>query len=315
LTDIETCYKAVKTDLLKTIPIESNDFRIEPELTIKLAKRRAKIFEVPISYSGRTYEEGKKIGWKDGFKALWSIIKFGFSDNIFTHDSYGAKIIFRLSKARKFNNWMSETISPYVGQNILEIGAGIGNLTAAFLPRKSYNATDVNPLYLKMFNRLKENSPFLKTAYLDLNDVSTFQRLGKRFDTVICLNVLEHIEDDQAALRNIACLLDPGGMAVVLVPQGQWLYGSLDRVLGHVKRYSQKELEYLSDQTGFDCNKMIEFNRVSSLPWFLNGRVFKTKTFSKFQMIMLEFFVPLFKVIDKFLPWPSTSLIAILTKK
>ena len=116
LTDIETCYKAVKTDLLKTIPIESNDFRIEPELTIKLAKRRAKIFEVPIRYSGRTYEEGKKIGWKDGFKALWAIIKFGFSDDIFTHDSYGAKIIFRLSRARKFNNWMSETISPHVGR-------------------------------------------------------------------------------------------------------------------------------------------------------------------------------------------------------
>src|SRR6266545_2404018 len=61
LTDMETCYKAVRTQLLKSIPIESNDFRIEPELTIKLAKRNARIFEVPISYSGRTYDEGKKI--------------------------------------------------------------------------------------------------------------------------------------------------------------------------------------------------------------------------------------------------------------
>ncbi len=70
LTDMETCYKAVRTDLLRSIPIVSNDFRLEPELTIKLAKREARIFEVPISYSGRTYQEGKKIGWRDGFQAL-----------------------------------------------------------------------------------------------------------------------------------------------------------------------------------------------------------------------------------------------------
>ena len=70
LTDMETCYKAVRTDLLRSIPIVSNDFRLEPELTIKLAKREARIFEIPISYSGRTYQEGKKINWRDGVKAL-----------------------------------------------------------------------------------------------------------------------------------------------------------------------------------------------------------------------------------------------------
>ena len=86
LTDIETCYKAIKTDLFKSIPITSNDYKIEPELAIKLAKRRAKIFEIPINYSGRTYEEGKKIVWQDGIKAIWAIIKFGLSDNIFKED-------------------------------------------------------------------------------------------------------------------------------------------------------------------------------------------------------------------------------------
>src|SRR5262245_63863156 len=77
LTDMETCYKAIRTPLLRSIPIESNDFRIEPELTIKLAKRRARIFEVPISYSGRSYQEGKKINWRDGVRALSAIVKFG----------------------------------------------------------------------------------------------------------------------------------------------------------------------------------------------------------------------------------------------
>jgi len=82
LTDMETCYKAIRTPLFKSIPIESNDFRIEPELTIKLAKRRARIFEIPISYSGRSYEEGKKINWRDGVRALSAIVRFGLSNEI-----------------------------------------------------------------------------------------------------------------------------------------------------------------------------------------------------------------------------------------
>ena len=70
LTDMETCYKVFRTDLLKSIPIRSDRFGFEPEIIMKCAKRKLRIYEVPISYHGRTYEEGKKIGWKDGVKAL-----------------------------------------------------------------------------------------------------------------------------------------------------------------------------------------------------------------------------------------------------
>lgn len=80
LTDIETCYKMVRADLLKTLPLVSNRFGIEVELTARLAKSGARIWEVPISYSGRTYDEGKKIGWRDGAAALWHILRF----NLFT---------------------------------------------------------------------------------------------------------------------------------------------------------------------------------------------------------------------------------------
>ena len=77
LTDMETCYKVFRTDLLKSIPIRSDRFGIEPELAMKCAKRKLRVYEVPISYHGRTYEEGKKIGWKDGLKAIWCIVKYG----------------------------------------------------------------------------------------------------------------------------------------------------------------------------------------------------------------------------------------------
>ena len=77
LTDMETCYKAFRTSLLQSIPIRSQRFGFEPEITIKLAKRHARIYETPISYNGRTYEEGKKITWKDGIKAILTIVRFG----------------------------------------------------------------------------------------------------------------------------------------------------------------------------------------------------------------------------------------------
>ena len=76
LTDMETCYKAFRRELLEGVTLRSNRFGIEPELTARFARSRARIYEVPISYRGRTYAEGKKIGWKDGFSAIWAILKF-----------------------------------------------------------------------------------------------------------------------------------------------------------------------------------------------------------------------------------------------
>jgi hypothetical protein len=75
LTDMETCYKMVRTDLLQRLPLRSERFGIEPEITARLAQARARIYEVPISYSGRTYDEGTKIGWKDGIAALGHIMR------------------------------------------------------------------------------------------------------------------------------------------------------------------------------------------------------------------------------------------------
>jgi glycosyltransferase involved in cell wall biosynthesis len=76
MSDMETCYKAFRREILQSIPIEENRFGFEPEITVKIAKRRLRVYEVGISYSGRTYEEGKKIGWKDGVRALWCLLKY-----------------------------------------------------------------------------------------------------------------------------------------------------------------------------------------------------------------------------------------------
>ena len=84
LSDMETCYKAFRREIIQSIPLEENRFGFEPEITVKIAKRRLRIYEVGISYSGRTYQEGKKIGWKDGVRALWCLVKYSVKERALT---------------------------------------------------------------------------------------------------------------------------------------------------------------------------------------------------------------------------------------
>ncbi|MEZ5290840.1 MAG: bifunctional glycosyltransferase/class I SAM-dependent methyltransferase [Vicinamibacterales bacterium] len=314
VTDMETCYKAVRTELFKSIPIVSNDFRLEPELTIKLAKRQARLFEVPISYSGRTYQEGKKIGWRDGFRALGAIVRFALSDEIYVRDAYGSQILARLSRAPKFNAWMADTVRPYCGQRVLEIGGGVGNLTLQLVPRPTFVVSDINPLYLRTLRSLQHDRPYLGVHYCDVNDLATFPRRGDGFDTVICLNVVEHVERHIEALRNIREALAPGGRAIILVPQGAWNYGTLDTVLGHERRYSRESLAAAATEAGFEVDEMLSFNRIGTIAWFLNGRVLRRATFGLLQIKVLNVLMPLIRAVDPFLPIPPLSLIAILRR-
>jgi len=313
LTDMETCYKMVRTTLLKSIPLVGKGFEIEPEISIKLAKRGARIFEVPIRYAGRTYQEGKKIDWMDGLRAIFAILRFGFSDYIYAEDVYGSQVLGRLNRAPRFTKWMADVIRPYVGEKVLEIGAGIGNLTLQLIPRRMYWASDINPLYLTYLENIGLNRPYMRVGYTDGENSESFPK-EQKFDTVICLNVVEHLADDLAALNNIRGVLEDGGRAIVLVPCGPWLFGTLDEVLGHQRRYTKKQLVELAEKAGFHLENVMEFNRVGVIAWWLNGRLLRKRTFGLWQIKMLNLLTPLFRVLDNFLPLPPLSLIAVLSK-
>jgi glycosyltransferase involved in cell wall biosynthesis len=314
LTDMETCYKMVRADLLKSIPLHSSSFDVEPELAIKLAKRGSRIFEVPISYSGRTYAEGKKINWKDGVRALWAILRYSLSDKIFAADGHGGEILLRLNRAPRFTGWMADVIRPFLGNRVLEIGAGIGNMTLHLVPRSVYWATDINPSYLDSLERLKINRPYLRVAGLDATDAASFPS-GESFDTVICLNVVEHLADDHQALRNVWNALEEGGRAIVLVPNGPKLFGTLDEVLGHCRRYTADQLLRVGQAAGFQTEQLLKFNRTGVLAWWINGQVLRRTTFGLGQIRLLNFLTPLFRVIDPWLPLPPLSLIAVFQKQ
>jgi len=315
LTDVWTGYKAIRTRLWQSIPIKSNDFRFEPEITIKLAKREAKIFEVPISYFGRTYEEGKKITWADGLLAFWAMLRCYLSDEIYTTDQYGSQILARLSRAPRYNRWMADAIKPYCGERVLEIGSGVGNLTRMLIPRNKYIASDINPLYLQSLANLSANRPYMEASYCDVTSVSSFPKLEERYDTVICLNVIEHIPDDRGGLMNIKSVLAPSGRAIILVPQGPSNMGTLDEVLGHYRRYTRESLTALALDCGFKVRVMLAFNRVGSAAWFFNGKILRRHGFGLAQIWMLNALTPVFRRLDPVLPLPPLSLIAILDRQ
>jgi glycosyltransferase involved in cell wall biosynthesis len=311
LTDMETCYKVFRAPLLKSIPIRSNDFAMEPEITAKVAKRECRIFEVPISYLGRTYREGKKIGWKDGFKAFRTMVKYRVIDDIYAEDEYGSHILHSLEKAQNFNRWMAEAIAPYVGARVLEIGAGIGNITTWLLPRDLYLASDINPHYLDYLKNLSLGKPYLNVDRIDLEDSRCFEPWLGKFDTVVCLNVLEHVRDPLLALRNMRDALAPGGRLVLYVPQGQRLYSSLDEVLGHRCRYSREMLAEELRATGFELETMKDFNHFAIPGWFVNGRIFKRRHFSRSQLKLFNMLVPAIRRLDPLVPGKGLGIIAV----
>ena len=119
LTDMETGYKLVRADVLRGIPLSSRGFEFEPELTTKLTQWGLRLYEVPISYAGRTYAEGKKIGWTDGVAALWALVKYRFLATRFTTHE-GVVILQSIRSAKRFNSWMVDQFRGVLGRRYLE---------------------------------------------------------------------------------------------------------------------------------------------------------------------------------------------------
>jgi glycosyltransferase involved in cell wall biosynthesis/phospholipid N-methyltransferase len=310
LTDMETCYKAFRTSFAQTIPIQSDRFGVEPELTVKFARRKARIYETPISYHGRTYEEGKKIGLKDAVEAVWVILKSRFTTRLYL--DAGHSTLDALSFAPNFNRWMADTISPYVGRTVLEIGAGMGNMSRHLLPhRKLYVATDVNDEYADHLRNTFRHRPQVCIHKLDATKAEDFHAFEQQLDTVVCLNVLEHIEDDAATLGYIKTLLEPGGRLILLVPNDPKAYGTIDKEIGHYRRYTPESLRKVVTESGYQVEDILNFNRVSMPAWRFTGQARKAKTLSRTALRLFDSLVWLWRKIDDKLPWNPSSIIAI----
>src|SRR5439155_4073270 len=156
----------------------------------------------------------------------------------------GYRILQRMQKVSRYNRWMWQELEPYVGRRVLEVGAGVGNMTRFLLRCERVIATDLDAKYLQILHHLFDPYTHVTIGRFDLNgrppameaDGALDLPGAERIDTVLCLNVLEPIEDDERALRTFRELLEPSGRLILLGPALGSLYGSLDRALAHFRR-------------------------------------------------------------------------------
>jgi len=310
LSDMETCYKVFRREVIQSISLRSNRFGIEPEITAKVARRGYRVFEVPIAYYGRDYWEGKKIHWKDGFAALWTILRYGLFDDRAAEPRTFVQLR-RRARLRRYNEWVWWALQPYAGQRVLEAGAGNGTMTRFLYGRELIVAGDKETAYVDRLRNAFRRRPGIAVERVDLESDAVLELARYGFDTVTCINVLEHTVDDAAALRRAWQLLVPGGRVLIFVPAGRALFGTLDRGIGHQRRYEREELVGKLQQAGFEVEQVSWQNRVAKAAWWLNAKVFRRRALPSAQSRLFDFFVPLFRALDGSNPSSGLSLIAI----
>ena len=301
-----SCTLAFRTSLGQTIPLHSNGAGLYDEMLVQFAKRHARIKEVPVATSGRNSQ--KRI--RDRSAAFVSRLRARLFSK--AHTDPAADMLVAMSRANRFNRWMAGTIAPWVRGDVLELGAGIGNLTVFLAPRTArYIATDTDREHLCELRSRVNRRTNIEIAVCDFSDPAATSQFHESVDTVICLNVLEHIEKDVESLANIRSYLRAGGVAIILVPQGPQAFGAMDEVLEHKRRYTAEELRNKMAAAGFRVERMITFNRITWPGWYLNSRILRRRTLSRLQLWLFDLLVPIWRRIDDRLPWPATSLIAI----
>jgi SAM-dependent methyltransferase len=187
---------------------------------------------------------------------------------------------------------MFRQLAPYLGKRVLEIGSGIGNLTRYLVGREFVLATDLNPRYLRILANTFERHTRVHVLPLDLADFDPAALAAYRLDTIVCLNVLEHIEDDRQALRRLFDILVPGGRLLLLVPAHRRLYGAIDRSIHHYRRYERSELVERLQEAGFRAEDTTFFNRLGVAGWYLNSVLLRRTRVPGFQLRVQNFLVP-----------------------
>jgi 2-polyprenyl-3-methyl-5-hydroxy-6-metoxy-1,4-benzoquinol methylase len=219
-------------------------------------------------------------------------------------DQVGFETLEIFSRAVAVNRWIYDTICGKLQGKILEIGSGIGNISEYLLAYQSEVAlSDLRPEYLQILEQKFSGHPHLRGIHqldLSLPDFSIrYADLLGKFDTVLALNVVEHIADDRAAIGHAQSLLRNNGKLVILVPAHPALYNSLDRELGHFRRYTPAGLKKLMVSTGLQFTGCRYFNAAAIAGWWYSGNLLHHKTISPSKLLWFNQMVPIFRILDR----------------
>lgn len=226
-------------------------------------------------------------------------------DHLQQEDSIGLETLEMFARADKFNEWMYEAIAPFCQGTILEIGSGIGNISKYLLENNEglTALSDLRENYCTILRQRFANRKNLKGIFqIDLSTedfAGKYTQLLNQFDTVIALNVIEHINNDQLAIKNCNQLLKKNGRLIILVPAYKSLYNSLDKELGHFRRYTSRKLRDLLINQGMKMVAAKYFNGAGIFGWWVSGSIFKNKIISDKQLAIYNNLVPAFRLADK----------------
>jgi SAM-dependent methyltransferase len=216
-------------------------------------------------------------------------------------DPAGAETLEIMQAAPRYNRWQYDRVAPFLGRRVCEVGSGIGNMSALFLDGapELLVLTDTDPYYREALQQRFAGRQDVVVEELTLPNYTAGVRFHEfRLDTVIALNVIEHIVGDVEALRCIRDMLQPRGRAVILVPGLEGLFGSLDCALGHHRRYTKHSIAERMRQAGFRVERVFYFNLVGTFGWWLNARIRRVPRIPLAQLRNFDRLVPMLRIED-----------------
>jgi len=219
-----------------------------------------------------------------------------------------------LTEAKNYNRWIADNFYSSIQAPLLEFGAGIGNISELLSFYTPLCLTDTDARMLAHLKNKFSHINDVSVNFLDITQPPPEHLVGS-FQTVIGINVLEHVEDDEKALFHLGNVLKPSGRLLLLVPAKKWAYTELDRQLGHFRRYEKKELGEKLGKASFHIEKLYFFNIIGLMSWMIRDKIQRSGGLRPYQISSFDTIVPILKCIESKVSMPlGISLIAIAQK-
>jgi SAM-dependent methyltransferase len=222
----------------------------------------------------------------------------------------------RMEAASRYFRWQYTLAEHEIGQRILEVGCGVGNVTNLLLNRELVVGIDVETACVKARSERFSEQTHIISQCMDVLDPAFPELARYGFDSVVCLNVLEHISDDRKALEHMGSVLRPRGKIILLVPAFDFLYGPIDSKLGHYRRYSRRRVADLAQSLGFEVAIAHYMNVAGFFGWWLNAKLLRKSEQSEGQIRLFDsVIVPIQSRLEAFVHPPfGQSIFAVLRK-
>ena len=229
-------------------------------------------------------------------------------------DPFYAEDLRQMERAVNYRRWQFEMVEPFLGKNVLEVGGGIGNFTLQ-LAGGGRRVVSVEPNRF-CFEQLKDKTRGLENVLAVQATVETLDEIlgtEEKFESVVMMNVLEHIEDDGLVLAALKKRLTEGGRLVILVPAGAWAFGRLDERLGHYRRYSKNYSRGLFAAAGLRIEYMRYYNFVGIWAWWWNAKMGKLEEQSDRQILLFDrWLVPIISMVERWIRPPVGQSILVV---